>query len=321
MHKLHEYLFNKAMSTSIPLTFNATRFDMRQVNVFLHVAEELHYGKAAERLFVSQSALSRSVQSLEEALGVILFERSTRKVKLTAAGEAFAVEARLALVHIERARAAASGATNLSTKRIRVGYMDFAINGCLPEIFNNFHNNFPDDIIDLRYGPTQSQKKDLIEGKLDVAIIIGKLNSNKVKNILIEKYDYVALVPEQHPLAKNSEIKIEDLADLAFVLGNEESFGTFRQLFFPICHAVGFHPKIIQEASSTTGILGMVAAGVGLSVYAGCARNLQRAGVLVKPIINIKDLIPSYACWVTENNNEVENRFHQYLESYALNDG
>ena len=109
-------------------------------------------------------------------------------------------------------------------------------------------------------------------------------------------HDYVALVPEGHKLAKADAIYLEDLSQEDFVMGNEEAFGSFREVLFPICHARGFHPNIVQETSNTAGILGMVAAGVGLSIYAGCARNLHRVGVKVKPIVDVKERISTYAC-------------------------
>lgn len=308
------------MSDQFNPILKQTRFDIKQVRVFLHVAEELHYGKAASKLFISQPALSRSIQSLEEAVGAQLLERSTRKVKLTAAGEAFAAEARLALTHFERAGFAAKGATEFNSRRLKVGYTDFAITGRLPIICNNFHKEYPDDILDLQYSPSYLQRQQLIEGKIDVAVIIGKLVSSKVTNLLIEKHDYVALIPDGHVLANSDGVYLEDLANQDFVMGNEESFGSFREVLFPICHSHGFHPKIVQETSNTAGILGMVAASVGISIYAGCARNLHRVGVRVKPIIDVKERIPTYACWITENSTEIKHRFHEYLKQHALPD-
>ena len=97
-------------------------------------------------------------------------------------------------------------------------------------------------------------------------------------------------------------------------MGTEDSFSSFRGLLFPICHSVGFFPRIVQQASSTTGILGMVAAGVGVSVYAGCARNLTREGVVVRPLVDVPDRIPTYAVWSDDHQSEVVRRFGEFLE-------
>lgn len=289
------------------------KFDLRQLRAFLCLADELHFGKAAERLFTSQPALSRTIQALEEAVDVPLLERSTRKVKLTAAGEAFVAEARQAYRHLEHAASSARDAAEGKLGRLRIGYMDFAMNGRLPALLNRFRAKYPRDILELEYIPSARQRSALQEGRLDVGFLIGEFQSPKVTNVLIEQNNYVALLPETHPLVNASEVRLTDLAEEHFVLGCEESFSTFRRLFLPLCHASGFFPNVVQQVSSTSGILGMVAAGVGVSVYAGCALNLQRLGVCVKPLVDVRDTIPTFAAWSSDNQLEVVQRFQEFL--------
>src|SRR5512146_179898 len=119
------------------------KFDLRQARAFLRVAEDLHFGRAAAKLFMTQPALSRTIRALEEAVGVALFERSTRRVRLTAAGEAFAAECRLALGHLDLAAHAARNAAAGREGHLRVAYMDFAINGRLPAILQSFRTAYP----------------------------------------------------------------------------------------------------------------------------------------------------------------------------------
>lgn len=292
-------------------------FDVRSVRAFLFVAEELHFGRAAARLFTSQPALSRTIHSLEEAVGVALLERSTRRVRLTAAGEVFAAECRLALGHLERAATGAQDAAGGRMGRIRIGYMDFAINGRLPWLLKGFRAKYPRDTVDLEYAPSARQKTAILEGRIDIGFVISQLESQKIRNVLVEENDYVALLPELHPLAARESLRLADLADEPFVMGTEDSFSSFRGLLFPICHAVGFFPVIVQQASTASGILGMVAAGVGVSVYAGCARNLTREGVVVRPLVDVPDRIPTYACWVDDHPSEVVRRFGEFLEINA----
>lgn len=289
------------------------KFDLREVRAFLCVADELHFGKAAERLFTSQPALSRTVHALEEAVGVALFERSTRKVKLTAAGEAFLADARLAFQHLEQGASNARDAAEGKVGRLRIGYMDFAINGRLPALLNQFRAKYPRDILDLEYNPSAKQRSALLEGRLDVGLLIGEFQSPKVSNVLLEQNDYVALLPDGHHLARTDKLKLSDLAEEPFVLGTEDAFSTFRRLFLPLCHAAGFFPTIVQQASSTNGIFGMVAAGVGVSVYAGCARNIQRVGVTVKALADVEDTIPTFAAWTNDNTSDALKRFKDFL--------
>lgn len=290
-------------------------FDVRAVRAFLFVAEDLHFGRAAARLHTSQPALSRTIHALEEAVGVALLERSTRRVGLTAAGEIFAAECRLAMGHLERAATGAHDAAGGRIGRIRIGYMDFAINGSLPWLLKGFRSRFPRDVLDLEYNPSVKQKTAILEGVLDVGFVIGQLDSPKVKNVLVDVNDYVALLPELHPLAATPKLRLADMAKEQFVMGSEDSFSSFRSLLFPVCHSLGFFPQIAQQATTTSGILGMVAAGVGVSVYAGCARNWKRDGVVVKPLVDVTDYIPTYAIWVTDNQSEVLKRFGDFVSA------
>lgn len=298
-------------------TLRLPKFDVRQVRAFLVVAGELHFGRAAERLFTSQPALSRTIHALEEAVGVPLFERSTRRVRLTSAGEAFAAECSLALGHLERASTAALEAADGSAGRLRVGYMDFAINGRLPALLQGFRTRFPRAVLDLEYNPSAKQRVALLEGRIDIGFVIGEFESQKVLNVLVDQDDFVVLLPDTHPLVSRPALRLADLAEEPFVMGTEDAFRTFRRLFFPICHSAGFFPNIVQLASTTTGIFGMVAAGVGVSVYAGCARNFGRVGVVVKPLVDVREVIPTFAVWVADNPSEILRGFKDFLVANA----
>ena len=293
------------------------KFDLRQARAFLFVADELHFGRAAARLFTSQPALSRSIHALEQAVGTPLFARTTRRVRLTPAGEVFAAECRLALGHLERAATAAHDAADGSVGRLRVGYMDFAINGRLPQLLKDYRTHHPRDVLDLEYDPSAKQHTALLEGRIDIGFVIGEFESQKVLNVLIAQDDYVALLPDGHPLAARRTLRLAELADQPFVMGSEDAFSTFRRQLFPVCHAAGFFPSVVQQASNTSGIFGMVAAGVGVSVYAGCARNIKRVGVVVKPLADVSDVISTFAVWVADNPSEVLHRFKDFLVANA----
>ena len=301
------------MAKPAPPAPRAPKFDLRQARAFLFVADELHFGRAAARLFMTQPALSRTIRALEASVAVALFERSTRRVRLTPAGEAFAAECRLALGHFERAGAAARNAADGREGRLRVGYMDFAINGRLPQILKAFRSKYPQVMVDLEYIPTAMQHTALLEGRIDIGFVIGEFRAPSVRNTAVDRDDFVVLMPEGHRLASRASIRLADLADEPFVLGSEDTFSSFRQLVFPLCNAAGFYPRIVQQASNTSGIFGMVAAGVGVTLYAGCARNFRRTGVVVKPLADVREKIPTFAAWVSDNGSEVLSRFREFV--------
>lgn len=296
-----------------PIAPRPPKFDLRQARAFALVAEELHFGRAAARLFMTQPALSRSIRALEESVGTALFERSTRRVRLTAAGDAFLAECRLALGHLERASAAAMNAAEGREGRLRVGYMDFAINGRLPGILKAFRAKYPHVLVDLEYIPTALQHTALLQGRIDIGFVIGEFRAPRILNLPVDSDDFVALLPEGHRLAGRSTLRLADLADEPFVLGSEDTFSSFRQLLMPLCHTAGFYPRIVQQASNTSGIFGMVAAGVGVTLYAGCARNFRRAGVVVKALADVRDRIPTFAACLSDNPSEVLGRFRTFV--------
>ncbi|MFO1221197.1 MAG: LysR family transcriptional regulator [Burkholderiaceae bacterium] len=293
------------------------RFDVRQMRAFLCVAEELHFGRAAARLFTSQPALSRTVHALEQVVGTPLLERSTRRVRLTAAGEAFAAECRIALMHLDRAAGAAVDAAEGRAGRLRLAYNDFAINGRLPTLLRDFRQRYPRNQLDLEYMPSSKQRHALLEGRIDIGFMIGEFESTRVLNVLVDQDDFVALLPDGHPLAARRTLRLTDLANEPFVLGTEDAFSSFRRLVYPLCHEAGFMPDVVQQASNTSGIFGMVAAGVGVSLFAGCARNLKRAGVVVKALDDVAEVIPLFAAWPAEDGSEVLRRFTEFLVANA----
>ena len=291
----------------------SSNFDLRQARAFVFVADELHFGRAAARLFVSQPSISRSIRNLEDSLGVTLLERSTRRVRLTVAGDAFAAECRLAFGHLNRAVGAAHSASEGHEGLLRVGYMDFAVNGRLPNILRDFRAAHPRVAIDLQYLPTALQHAALLDGRIDIGFMIGEFDSPNVVNMLVAQEDFVALLPERHGLASAQGVRLSDLGEESFVVGDEASYSSFRTRMFAVCQAAGFFPKIVQQAPNTSGIFGLVAAGMGVALMGGSARNLLRAGVVVKPLSDVIETIPTFAAWVSGDTSLVLNRFTKAL--------
>jgi DNA-binding transcriptional LysR family regulator len=240
---------------------------------------------------------------------VPLFERSTRKVRLTAAGEAFAAECKLAMGHLRLAANAARGAAQGRSGRLRVGYMDFAINGRLPQILQAFRAAAPGVSVDLEYLPTAAQHMALLEGRVDIGFMIGRFEAHRIANLHVDDDVYVVLLPEGHRLASRASLKLADLAREPFVLGARETFSSFRTLLFDLCHRAGFFPDVVQEASDSSGIFGLVAAGAGITVYAGCAGHVRREGVVIKRLSDVKERIPIVAAWLEDHPSEALRRF------------
>lgn len=273
------------------------RFDLRHIRCFVLLAEELHFSRAAQRAHMTQPAMSRLIRDLEADVGVPLFARTTRAVELTVAGKAFLAEGREALSRLERAVTMARRTASGEVGVLRVGYMDFAINGRLPEFLRAFSRIRPEIRLELSFIPTLHQQEALLAERIDVGFMIGRFEEPSMESFAFDDDRYVALLPITHPLSNVRALRLSDLAEEPFVLGSGQNWGAFRNAFFSICHRAGFTPRIAQEASSSEGIFGLVAAGAGVSVYASCVRNLQRRGIVIRDLDDVADKLVTCAAW------------------------
>ncbi|RAI02012.1 LysR family transcriptional regulator [Acuticoccus sediminis] len=290
-------------------------YELRHLRAFLAVAEALHFGRAAERIGLSQPALSRTIAELEEALSVTLFRRTTRQVSLTAAGEAFMEATRETFAQLRRAETAAQDAAAGTTGLLRIAYNDFAINGRLPELIRVFVERHPDIRLELTYLATTLQRKALLTESIDVGFLIGGLESEGFANYPFHEDRYVALLPATHAMASRRELYLTDLADEPFVMGTVDQWGAHRERTFALCQSAGFFPKVVQEAGSSEGIFGLVAAGTGVTIYAECVRNLQRRGLVIKPLSDVTAVTPTIAVWRRGNRAATLARFVECLQN------
>lgn len=294
------------------------RFELRHIRAFVALAEELHFRKAAERLYMTQPGLTRLIQWLETEIGTPLFARSTRSVSLTDAGEEFLVECRHALQALERGMRRAHHAAAGDVGTLTVAYMDFAINGPLPRVLKAFHKRFPGVHVELIYMPTAQQKAAILSEQIDIGLMIGPFASRSVRTLSVNREALVVLLPESHALAAQETVALSQLADQPFVLGSASGWAVFRAEVLNCCHQAGFAPNIVQEASTSDGIFGLVAASSGVSVYTECAYNICRRGVVVRPLTECDLQIETLAGWRHELCSPTAERFLALLEELIV---
>lgn len=243
--------------------------ELRHLRYFVAVAEERHFGRAAERLRMAQPPLSQQIQALEAELGTRLFDRNRRKVELTAAGAALLPEARDILARAgdlgRLARAAADG---------EAGLLDIAFTGSvpfteiMPRILRAFRHRHPDVRVSLREMSTGSQIEAVAEGRLDIGFA-RPADSNlppgvEARRILREPL--VLALPSDHPLAGRSELAMAEVAGEGLVM-NPRHIGTgLYDKISQLCLAAGFAPRIAVEAHQMSTMIRLVGAGLGLAV-------------------------------------------------------
>ncbi len=269
----------------------------RDLQAFMAIAEELSFRKAAERVFIDQSALSRRVQNLEDSLGYQLIFRTTREVVLTEAGRVFYEEVAPAMQALARAADVARVAAEGKSGRLRLAYMSFAATGVMPSAIRDFAAQFPDVALELRYLRTQAQKLAISRGDIDAGFMLGPFQNPQFDQVTVASEPLVALVPDTHPLARQDHVTLAELAAQKLILGSHDQWDFFRMLVGDLFSAAGLTVRVAYEPSNTLGILGLVAAGLGVSVYADSISRFHAEGVATRPISDCSTRLETILCW------------------------
>lgn len=269
----------------------------RDIEAFNAVAVELSFHRAAERLAIDQSALSRRIRRMEDLLGYQLIRRTTREVSLTQAGEIFHERTRLIGAEIERAAHAARVAAEGKRGQLRIGYMSFAAIEWMPQAVAAFSQEFPDIELELRYIRTQSQKIELARNTIDLGFMLGPLNHPQFETLPVESEPLVAILPIDHRLATRPRVTLEDLAAYPMVLGSMAEWDFFRTFVADTFAQAGHQVNIRFEASNAMGILGLVGSGLGVSVYSRAIERFQPRTIMTRPISDCPARVETLLVW------------------------
>jgi DNA-binding transcriptional LysR family regulator len=218
--------------------------EFRQLRYFVTLAEELHFGRAAAREHIVQSALSQQLQRLERELGVRLLERSTHHVELTAAGAAFLVEARQILAHLDRATQAARSAGGPSVA-LRVGIIDASYDS-MPQILQQVQATYPDLVIHQVEVSVPEQFQQLLDGRLDVGIGRAALAPPGVSSHLFRLDPLGVLVPDGHRFTSLDGVPVATLAQEPLLLAEDAQAPEFNQFVVEMCRSAGFTPAVYE---------------------------------------------------------------------------
>jgi DNA-binding transcriptional LysR family regulator len=283
--------------------------NLKQIRIFLAASKHLHFTQAAEELSMAQPAVSKAIFELEQAIQVPLFDRSTRVVRLTKAGEVFAKEAARVIDQLDRAVALTKRAEIQITDTLRIGYTELAINGRLSEVVRKFRDLEPDVRIELVFMPTLEQRKALLNGTIDIGFMQGVFDHADYVSHLLQRDQLFVVTAITHRLAGRKEVNLADLADEPFVFGDTEIWGLFREAVFNSCRLRGLDPKVIQEATNGVGILGLVAAGIGISIFATLTGKLSRTDVASVAIADQVDPLSTFFVLARDDTFPVLERF------------
>lgn len=253
--------------------------ELHQLYYFIAVAEELHFGRAAERLRITQPPLSQQIQKLEEELGAQLFARTKRHVELTEIGKIFLEEARKTVSQAELAVQAVHRASHGEIGRLNIGFVGSASCEILPKLVHNFRNLYPEVELQLRELTTAQQVRALRDGRIHVGLLRPPIHDQTLSLEHIYSEPLLVALPPHHPLAERSVVPVADMAHEPFILFPRQQGAGFYDQVISLCQQSHFSPYVVQEAVQMQTILGLVAVGVGISLIPASASYLRQTGI------------------------------------------
>ncbi len=243
------------------------------------VAEELHFGRAADKLLVAQPSLSRQVRDLERDLGVELFQRTSRRVQLTAAGAAFVEAARRALSAAESSRTAALDAAAGKRGAVTLGFVASAAIQILPGLVRRHHDMHPQVRLTLREMTTEEQLAALLDEAIDIGLSRDLEEQHGIQLSTLFREPLLAVVPAAHPLRQRRSVSLADLAGSTFVTLPRDRVPRAWDRLVVLAHASGLRLRLAQEANQFATLLALVAANLGVAVVPASVRALRHEGV------------------------------------------
>ncbi|WP_433875278.1 LysR family transcriptional regulator [Sinomonas atrocyanea] len=259
--------------------------EIRWLEAFVAVAEELHFGRAASRLHMAQSPLSQTIRKLEKDIGVPLFDRSTRSVSLTASGRSLLPHAYRALEELEVARQAAHASVGTVYGHLTVSFTGAINHRTLPRLTRALRRQYPDVVLSLQGRVvTGDAVAQLQQGTLDLAFVGLPLDPSPLASRLIAREALGAVVPVDHPLAQRATLDLGELRDEDFIMMPSGGGSDLERTATAACVAAGFRPRVVQTIGDPFMILTFVAAGMGVSLVSEGMSDILPHGAVYVPL-------------------------------------
>lgn len=290
------------------------KVELRHLRYFRAVAEELHFGRAAQRLLIAQPPLSQQVRQLERELGVTLLIRSTRNVELTPAGRAYLKRAVKILDAVDDAGDLARRIADGTTGRLVIGCVGSATYSVLPQLVRALGSVLPDVDVRVRgemLAPAQLEA--LATGDIDLALLRPPVVHPDLSTSVVRNDPLLVALPAEHRLTTRKYLRVDDLRDEEFVAhagGGRSVMGT---LLVRLCAEAGFTPRVRHEVEETSTLVTLVAAGLGVAVVPAPTSALDVAGVAYLPLRPRALGVDLVAAWVSAPHNQMIGRALEVL--------
>lgn len=292
--------------------------ELRHLRYFTVVADTCHFGQAAERLQMAQPPLSQQIRQLEAELGVELLTRTTRSVQLTAAGEAFLVDARRILRSVEDAARRARRFADGKAGTLRIGLTGTASYTQLPLLARLVKDHLPDVVLDIDTEMlTPAIELALVSGELDIGVLRPPVSDASLAFRPIAREQFVVALPEGHRLATEDSVTIGELRAEDFIMYPAGSRSVVNDAVIRACRAAGFDPRVAHESAKTSTQLSLVAAGLGVAVLPDSVRGIALTGVQYRTMAGM-DAVELGVAWRRNDGSALVESFLATLEDNRL---
>jgi DNA-binding transcriptional LysR family regulator len=291
--------------------------ELRKLRYFVVLAEELHFGRAAQRLHITQPPLSMAIQSLEDELRVKLFTRAPRRVTLTHAGASFLEQARTLLVRAEDAIELARAADRGEVGCLKIGFMSATIYTLLPPLLRDFAARFPAVRLELRELAMPEQLIQLRNGEIDVGFVRPPVEDAELDSETVLRESLVVSLPRGHRLAKLRRIPARRLAAEPFVLFQRRPGLVLHHLVLRFCIQNGFTPRVAQEATQSHAVVGLVSAGIGVALVPESVQRARLRGVEYRPLQEKSPPVETALAWRREDASPALAAFRKATREFA----
>lgn len=287
--------------------------EFRQLRYFLMLANELHFKRAADKLFIVQPALTKQIQDLEVELGVTLFDRNKRNVKLSVAGEFFRNEVYKVFESLEKAKNEVKQVELGHKGEIKIGYVGSCIHTFLPNLLGNLNQKYAEIHTYLSEMTSASQLLAVQKGELDIAFLRNPPMNKRFQQKLVFQENFALVLPQNHSLNESNFESMAQVAIEKFILPTKSDGEMYHQLQWSICEDAGFLPEISHETVHGYTTLKLVENNLGISLIPISFSRVSTANIRFIELKNIPQKAEITAIWNPQNPNPSLDRFLEMI--------
>jgi DNA-binding transcriptional LysR family regulator len=294
------------------------KLDIRRLRYFVVVAHELSFSRAATLLHMAQPPISYQIKQLERDLGVELFERTGRGVRLTEVGQVLLEEARRIFVALEQTERMIERIGKGTVGRLNLGFVPSASNEVLPPLLHRFRAEFPAVELFLQEMKPDEIVQRLLNTRIDIGFFYLPFVEEALEFVPISREALVVALPEAHPLAEHDTIDLPLLANEPFIMPMRYSMPGLYEQVMAVCRQAGFTPRAVQkDVWLMQTIVGLVAGSIGVALVPNSLRNYRRHGVAYREVRDLSPTVEMAAVWRRGDNSAVLRSFLGVIQAYA----